>query len=88
MRQTALWHQHSLNTDPARWIMLNVSTSTRTALDRFVASGNSQCCGLALHAHLLAALGRNWTAYIEDLTVALLEQVSGSRSCDLIYYHC
>ncbi|KAK0929617.1 hypothetical protein LTR48_005638 [Friedmanniomyces endolithicus] len=83
MRQTALWHQHSLNTDPARWIMLNVSTSTRTALDRFVASGNSQCCGLALHAHLLAALGRNWTAYIEDLTVALLEQDNKASYCSI-----
>jgi len=66
--------------------MLNVSTSSRTKLDRFLDSEDTQCCDLALHARLLATLGRNWTAYIEDLTVALLEQVSGSRSCDLICF--
>ncbi|KAK0837349.1 hypothetical protein LTR03_012888 [Friedmanniomyces endolithicus] len=76
MRQTAFWHQHSSDTGPSRWIMLNVSTATRTKLDHFLGSGDTQCCDLALHAHLLAALGQNWTAYIEDLTIALLEQVS------------
>ncbi|KAK0289115.1 hypothetical protein LTR35_000491 [Friedmanniomyces endolithicus] len=63
--------------------MLNVSTSTRTTLDRFLTSEGTQCCDLALHAHLLNALGRNWTAYIEDLTVALLEQDNKASYCSI-----
>ncbi|KAK1058949.1 hypothetical protein LTR74_013006 [Friedmanniomyces endolithicus] len=83
LRQTALYHKHSSDTEPPRWIMLNVSTSTRTKLNRFLASGDSQCCSLALHANLLDTLGRNWTAYIEDLTVALLEQDNKASYCSI-----
>ncbi|KAK0783111.1 hypothetical protein LTR91_015579 [Friedmanniomyces endolithicus] len=82
-RQMALYHQHSSDAEPSRWIMLNVSTSTRTKLDRFLASEDTQCCNLALHARLLDSLGQNWTAYIEDLTVALLEQDNKASYCSI-----
>ncbi|KAK0325600.1 hypothetical protein LTR57_003772 [Friedmanniomyces endolithicus] len=71
------------DTESSRWIMLNVSTSSRAKLDRFLASEDTQCCDLALHARLLVALGRNWTAYIEDLTVALLEQDNKASYCSI-----
>ncbi|KAK0941806.1 hypothetical protein LTR29_006698 [Friedmanniomyces endolithicus] len=83
LRQTACYHQHSSDTESSRWIMLNVSTSSRTKLDRFLDSEDTQCCDLALHARLLATLGRNWTAYIEDLTVALLEQDNKASYCSI-----
>ncbi|TKA72827.1 hypothetical protein B0A55_06036, partial [Friedmanniomyces simplex] len=73
LRQTAFYHQHSRNTEASRWIVLNASPRTRATLDRFLAS-DTRCCSLAVHTQLLTMLGSNWMPYVEDLTVALLEQ--------------
>lgn len=72
VRQTAVYHQLSLDTKRSRWIILQPSESVRTRL-KYVLKGeylNDRSSGfdcLVPHMLFLSAMVANWQEYIEHL---------------------
>jgi hypothetical protein len=75
LRQTGVYQQLCNGLQTSRWILLNLSESTKLHLKDFVES-RPNCCHLALHAELLLTLGSNWAEYIEYLSSELRKHVS------------
>jgi len=80
VRQTAVYHQISIETKRSRWIILQPSESTRARLKSVLnddyrqgRSGRSDC--MIPHMVLLSTMVSNWQEYIEYLHSELLKLV-------------